>query len=325
MVLFKIPDMKKVLFFLVLLTAAGSLAMAQPASSTVEGAKDTAAGKPQKLFINPGLLYISNLTYAGRKNVVSTPVVTPYVNLILKKGFFVSATGYVNTAKNEWAVDGAGITPGYVFRLSKHFDGYISATKYFLADSSSLILASMKGSVDAGVDFTPKLVDVGLTFDYIFGKTEDFLVGASLSRDIKATVFRKASLKITPTASLMAGTQSFYETYYVNTITKKQSAGSPSGSQGPLGGLLGTGQQNPDTSHVITSVITRKQQKQIRKFCPLNAGFSIPVSLHAGKFLFSLTPDMVFPFNEVDLGDGSSSLRLNKPFFFYSAGLSLIL
>lgn len=318
--------MKRTLWITALGMVICTFAAAQQVPSAAAKAQDTTVDqKQQQLFINPGFTYISNLTYAGRKNIVSTPVFAPYVNLILKKGFFLSATGYINAAKNEWGIDGAGITPGYVFQLSKHFNGFISGTKYFLADSSSLILASMKGSLDGGLNFTPKLLQVGLTFDYIFGKKQDFLAGVTLSRDIKATVFKTASLKITPTASFMAGTQSFYETYYTNTITKKRTSSGSSQNQGPLGGLLGGGQQGTDTSKIITSVITQKQQKEIRKFYPLSTSFYIPFYLHAGKFQFSFTPNVVFPVNEVGFGEGSSSLKLNKPFFFYTAGMSLIL
>lgn len=319
--------MKNILCFFILSAGMYHIAAAQEPASTVNKAKDTTIEKQQqkKLFINPGFKYISNLTYAGRKNTVGTPVLTPYLNLILKKGFFLSATGYINATKDHWGFDGAGITPGYVFKLSKHFNGYISGTKYFLADSSSLILASMKGSVDGGINFTPKLINAGITFDYIIGDKQDFLAGASLSRDIKAKIFKKASLKISPTASFMAGTQSFYETYYTQTITKQHAPSDPSQDSGPLGGILGGGQENTNNPGVITSVITEKKQREIRAFRPLNISFYIPLYLHAGKLQFDFTPNLVFPFNQVDLADGSSSSNLNKPFFFCTAGMSLIL
>lgn len=321
--------MKKVIFFLILSAGLHHIAAAQEPASVANKTrnKDTADEKKlqKKLFINPGFEYISDLTYAGRKNTVSTPVLTPYVNLILKKGFFLSTTAYVNMAKGHWGLDGAGITPGYVFRLSKHFYGYASGTKYFLADSSSLILASLKGSFDAGINFTPKLMNAGITFDYLLGNKHDFLAGINISKDLTAKVFKGASLKISPTASFTAGTQSFYETYYTNTITKKKtSSGSSSPNSNPIGGILGDAQQNPDSS-IITSVITEKQQKEIRKFRPLNISIYIPVYLHVKKFQFDLTPTVVFPFNQVNLNDQRASSQPNEPVFFWTAGISMIL
>lgn len=277
----------------------------------------------KSLLFNPGFIYISNLTYAGRKNAVGTPVLTPYLNLISTKGFFISATGYINTTKNEWSIDGAGITPGYAFDLSKHFSGSISATKYFLSDSSSLILASMKGSIDGELDYTPKLLNAGVTFDYIFGKQQDILAGFNISKDISIPVFNTGTFKISPTAAFTAGTQSFYETYYKNVITKRHIADN-NGNGNPLGNLLGGGQSNPDSS-VVTSFFTQKQEEEIRSFNPLDISFYIPVNIHYGKFLFSFTPNLIFPFNQVPPNQSAYLPKLNKPFFFFTAGASVIL
>lgn len=282
----------------------------------------TVAGNNKKaIILNPGFTYISNLTYAGRKNVAGTPVLTPYFNLISTKGFFLSATGYVNATKNAWSVDGAGITPGYAFDMSKHFNGFVSGTKYFLSDSSSLILASMKGSIDAGLNYTPKLINIGITFDYIFSKQQDFLAGMNISKDISLPVFSTGTLKISPTAAFTAGTQSFFETYYKNVITKKRVSHS---NGNPLGGLLGGGTPNPDSS-VITSVFTQKQEQEIRSFSPLDISFYIPINVHYGKFLFNFTPTLVFPFNQVNPNQSTTLPKLDNPFFFFSAGVSMLL
>lgn len=309
--------MKRILLLTMMFAGISAVTKAQKISDSSD--KDTILQK--HIFINPGFSYISNLTYAGRKNTVSTPVLTPYLNLILKKGFFLSATGYINAGK-QWSLDGVSITPGYVFQLSKHFNGYASATKYFLADSSSLILASIKGSIDAGFNYTSKIINAGIILDYIFGKKQDFLMGINLNKDIKINLFKNASLKITPTASFTAGTQSFYKTYYINTITKKRRSSGPPSSDGILGGILDQ-QENQNTTTVTNTIITEKKQKEIRKFNPLNISFDIPVSFHIGKFRMSITPNLVFPFNQVNLSNGSS-VELNKPFFFYTAGASIV-
>jgi hypothetical protein len=285
--------------------------------------KDTSAVNKNKktIILNPGFTYLSDLTYAGRKNVIGTPVLTPYFNLISTKGFFLSATGYINATKNVWSVDGAGITPGYSFDISKHFNGFLSGTKYFLSDSSSLILASMKGSIDGGLNYTPQLINIGVTFDYIFSKQHDFLAGLNISRDISIPVFSSGTFKISPTAAFTAGTQSFFETYYKNVITKKRIARS---NGNPLGGLLGGGSSNPDSS-VVTSVFTQKQEQEIRSFNALDISFYIPVNVHYGKFLFNFTPNLIFPFNQVNPSQSNTMPKLDNPFFFFTAGISMLL
>lgn len=285
--------------------------------------KDTSAVNNSKkaIILNPGFTYISNLTYAGRKNVTGTPVLTPYFNLISTKGFFLSATGYINAAKNAWSLDGAGITPGYSFDISRHFNGFISGTKYFLSDSSSLILASMKGSLDGGLNYTPQLINIGVTFDYIFSKQQDFLAGLNISKDISIPVFSSGTFKISPTAAFTAGTQSFFETYYKNVITKKRVANA---NGNPLGGLLGGGSSNPDSS-VVTSVFTQKQEQEIRSFNALDISFYIPVNVRYGKFLFNFTPNLIFPFNQVNPSQSNTMPKLDNPFFFFTAGIAMIL
>lgn len=291
---------------------------------TTDHPKDTTTvnNNNKVIVLNPGFTYISNLTYAGRKNVTGTPVLTPYFNLISTKGFFLSATGYINATKNAWSVDGAGITPGYSFDISKHFNGFISGTKYFLSDSSSLILASMKGSIDGGLNYTPKLINIGVTLDYIFSKQQDFLAGLNISKDISIPVFSSGTLKISPTAAFTAGTQSFFETYYKNVITKKRVARS---NGNLLGGLLGGGSSSPDSS-VVTSVFTQKQEQEVRTFNALDISFYIPVNVHYGKFLFNFTPNIIFPFNQVDPSQSNTTMpKLDNPFFFFTAGVSMIL
>lgn len=318
------------IFFLLVINSIFSGVQAQnvpPLSdeSTSENPKDTTATKKDKktMIFNPGFTYISNLTYAGRKNTIGTPVLAPYFNLISTKGFFLSATGYLNTSKKAWSFDGAGITPGYIFNISKHFNGYLSATKYFFSDSSSLILASMKGTVDGGLNYTSELINIGVTFDYMLSKKSDFFAGVNISKDVTFQVFKAGEMKISPTAAFTAGTQSFYETYYKNIVTKKR-VPNPDNNSNPLDGILGGSSSNPDSS-TITSIFTEEQQKEIRSFNPLNLNFSIPVTLSYGKFILTMAPNVVFPFKQINPGKENASSELNDPFFFFSAGLSMIL
>lgn len=316
--------MRPVLLFLLMAISTIGTATAQKSVGLKNEKDSVELKKPQnKIFLNPGVTYISNLTYAGRKNAVGVQVLTPYFNVISKKGAFLSATGYINTSPGSRAMDGMSVTPGYVFTLSKHFNGFVSGTKYFLTDSSSLIFSSMKASIDAGMNFTPKLINAGLTFDYLIGTKQDFIAGTNISKDIKTTVFKKAALKLSPTVSFQAGTQSFYETYYTNTITRRRVPAGGSSNSGPLGGILGGGSSNPDST-IVTSIITEKSQREVRQFRPLNINFSIPLNLHVGKFMLDIDPNLVFPFSQVNFNERQSSIHLNKPFFFYTAGMSMI-
>lgn len=326
--------MKYFLFFLVACMCICGFAKAQKTGNSLplkatRQQDDTSAITLDKkrLFINPGVTYISNLTYEGRKAANSTPVLTPYINLILQQGFFLSAAGYINAGGGLWGVEGAGITPGYVFQLGKHFNGFLSATKYFFDDSSSLILSSLKGSADAGVDFQSAILNAGLSLDYLIGDTHDLIVGSNIGKTLEwKNIFRAVTLKAEPTASFSMGSQSFYETYYTHTILKRQaSSGSSPRDEGPLGGLLESGQTGSNDPDIITETVAEKKQREVHRFRPLNISFYLPVTVHIHKLQLSFTPNIAFPFNQVNLDGGQSSTRLNQAFFFYSAGISLLL
>ena len=183
---------------------------------------DTSMNKqaPKSLFINAGLQYLSELTYAGRRDAASVPVLLPTLTLISTKGFFIAGIGYFDVNGAKSAAEGLSITPGYVFSFDKkkEFGGVISATKYFITDNSPIILSSFNATVDGQLHYNPDNI-VKLTVDasYRFSKQgpNDVINDAELSKEIQLTKSgknNKDGLKMTPTLTLYSGTQSFYKT-----------------------------------------------------------------------------------------------------------------
>ncbi|MDA9555790.1 hypothetical protein N9R54_06115, partial [Pelobium sp.] len=74
--------LKSVFSFLILLAFISTSAFAQNADST------QLASNSKKLFIGTGIQYISNLTYAGRSDVSTVPIVLPTVTFVSKNGLF---------------------------------------------------------------------------------------------------------------------------------------------------------------------------------------------------------------------------------------------
>src|SRR5476651_236486 len=96
---------------------------------------DTAKNTPAKsIFYNGGMQYLSNLTYAGRSDNSSVPVLLPNFTVISKTGLFLNATGYFDLSGANSQSEGLSVTPGYVFSFDtkKEYGGSISATKYFI-------------------------------------------------------------------------------------------------------------------------------------------------------------------------------------------------
>lgn len=204
---------------------------------------DTVAAKPagKSLFVNTGLIYLSNLTYAGQRLPSSVPVLLPMVSLISTKGFFVSGIGYIDMNGSGTKAEGLSITPGYVFSFDKkkEYGGAISVTKYFITDNSPIILSSFNATIDGQLHFNPKdIVKLTVAASYRIGKQgpNDIVNDAELSKEIwlyKTGKNQRNGFKIIPDLMLYAGTQSFVSADTANTPV--------------VGNLLGNQSQQQET------------------------------------------------------------------------------
>lgn len=297
----------------ILLTAFNS--NAQTTSKTPAKKRDTTAAK--KVFVNAGLQYISNLTYAGRKDLKSDPILLPTLTLISKSGLFIAGIGYGDVSR-ELKFEGLSITPGYVFSLDskKRFTGALSATKYFITRASPVILSSFNASFDGQLSYNPGALKVTVAASYRIGRDgkDDIVNSLELAREIKllkVSGIINTSLKITPTITAYGGTQSFYQTYYTDSEVQR-AVDNPSSS--PFS-LLIPGQTKQS---YVNQTVTKKNEKQVEQYSLLAISTSIPVVFTAGKFQFSLTPYYINSFNVVSYGNTTSS----GAFFLYTAGIS---
>lgn len=260
------------------------------------------AGK--SLFINAGLQYLSDLTYAGRRDASSAPVLLPTFTLISTKGFFVSAIGYFDLNGAKSAAEGLSITPGYVFSFDKNkeYGGAISATKYFITDNSPIILSSFNATVDGQLHFNPgNIIKLTLDGSYRFGKqgsSNDVINDAELSKEIqltKAGKDNKGGLKVTPTLTLYGGTQSFYQA-----STSQTSGATPLGLLSPPG--------------------TVTTQNEVRQYTILALSGSVPVAYVIKTWQISFTPYLIQPYHQVNY---AGSTPQNGQYFLFTTGVSV--
>ena len=180
----------------------------------------------KSLFVNTGLIYLSDLTYAGQRDPTSEPVLLPMVSLISTKGFFLSAIGYFDINGSNSQAEGLSITPGYVFSFDKgkQYGGAISATKYFITANSPIILSTFNATIDGQLHFNPHdIVKLTVAGSYRFGKNSpnDVINDVELSKDIwlyKNPTNPNNGFKIIPDLMLYAGTQSFAQADTTSTL-----------------------------------------------------------------------------------------------------------
>ncbi len=275
----------------------------------------------KSVFFNAGAQYMSNLTYAGRRDESSVPVLLPNFTVISKGGLFVSAMGYFDLSGSKSQSEGLSVTPGYVFSFDKkkEFGGAISVTKYFITSSSPIILSSFNFTADAQLNYNPSdiiKITIGASFRIGKDSSKDIINNAELSKEIwlvKTGAKKTDGLKIAPTATLYAGTQSFYQTYYTQSEVQR-AVTNPSPSN-PLNALF----PSQPSQSIVTQTVTQQKQQQVKQYNLLAISGSMPVTYVINKVQLSFTPYFIKPLNQVNY---TSNTNTNGVYFLFTTGIS---
>lgn len=258
---------------LFLLSAFGALAQ----NTSNEDAEDLL----DKLDIKKGSFkiganYLSNNVFMGRADTVKTPTILTDMKYTFKNGIFLAATAnYIpNRVTNK--LDGGSLAAGYDFDITDNLLGGLSYTKLFYTANSTQIGSAINSTVNANLSYDITGVITPLvSVDYNFLKQDfghDIFLNASLSHDfaIEGIFGDRDFLMISPTVSMNAGTQNFYDAYFVlkkYKLTKKALA----------------------LEQAAESLII-KRENQLSKFRLLDYEFSAPVEYKMGVLILSFTP-----------------------------------
>jgi len=282
---------------------------------------DTVTKNAKPVFFNAGAQYMSNLTYAGRRDESSVPVLLPNATIISRTGLFLSAMGYFDLSGSKSQSEGLSVTPGYVFSFDKkkEFGGAVSVTKYFITSNSPIILSSFNFTADAQLNYNPSnIVKMTIGASYRIGKdnSNDIINNAELSKEIwmlKTGSNKKDGLKVNPTATLYTGTQSFYQTYYTESQVQR-AVTNPSPSN-PLSVLF----PSQPSQTIVTQTVTEQKQQQVKQYTALALSGSMPVTYAINKVQLSFTPYFIKPFNQVDY---TTNTHMDGIYFLFTTGIS---
>jgi hypothetical protein len=282
---------------------------------------DTVTKSTRAVFFNVGAQYMSNLTYAGRRDESSVPVLLPNATIISKTGLFLSAMGYFDLSGSKSQSEGLSVTPGYVFSFDKkkEFGGAISVTKYFITSNSPIILSSFNFTADAQLNYNPSnIVKMTISASYRIGKdnSNDIINNVELSKEIwvlKTGSNKKDGLKVNPTATLYTGTQSFYQTYYTESQVQR-AVTNPSPSN-PLNVLF----PSQPGQTIVTQTVTEQKQQQVKQYTALALSGSMPITYAINKVQLSFTPYFIKPFNQVDY---TTNTHMDGLYFLFTTGIS---
>lgn len=262
----------------------------------------TDSSDQKKIQVEAGLQFISNQTYAGRTDSLKLPVVIPEFNLEFQKGFFINTKGYLNLSGGTTTFDGVSIEPGYEFS-KKNWNGSLSVIKNFISDSSNLIIAPVKASLEFYLDKETKILTPYIGSEYAFsGEGNDFILYGGLSKNISfSKEDAKTTVEAAPSFSLTAGSQNFYYSFLKSFSSNGQSRAKVSG----VGRGRGNGNGGSTTTTTTTTTTTVEQQS--KQFTLLSSAFELPITVTAHKLKWVTTPTLETPVNLIKGSGGQSS------------------
>lgn len=284
------------------LAVAFLLLLAFPALSQEKRKPDSLeqASGYRKSYGSATIQYSSDWVYAGRKDSLAAPYITPSIGYYDKSGFFIRGFLSYLTAPGQNRVDVYGATAGYLWIHQNFYVGG-SGTAWLFNDSSYAVQSAASGNVNlyAGYDFN--VVDLTLDATALFSNTTDFLAGAELSRLFYAAGDR---LRINPTVYAAWGTQYYYGEYYTTRS---------SGMKGRRGQGSGGGGGTQTTVAV----------SETNKFQLLAFELSMPVSYTIGSLRISFTPCYAIPQSPATITiDQTTYPEVLKNTFYWRAGIS---
>ena len=244
--------------------------------------------------VKAGLSYTSNQSYAGRTDSAKLPVIAPSVS-VSAKGFYLKTSGYLNLSKNNSGFDGVSLEPGYEFSKGK-WNGSIAYIKNLISDSSNLIIAPIKSSIEFYLENENKIIIPSVGAEYAFSdEGNDFIIYAGLAKLFTLTPEDKEpAVTLEPSLSVSGGTQNFYYSFVKNYAGNSR---------------------NRQKRNIAIPQTAKKQSDQ---FAALDAEFELPVTLSEGKLEWKTTPAFV---SAVNLVDGSVETSQSKSYLYISTEL----
>jgi hypothetical protein len=285
--------MTKRILFLALMLASVSQIFSQSTDSTDDDSKN---------HLKTGIQYISNQSYAGRTDSLRLPVIIPSINFETHFGFYIKTSGYLNLSTNNKGFDGVSIEPGYEFSKN-NWDGSVSIIKNFISDSSNLIIAPVKASLEFYLENDNKILTPSLGAEYMFSdEGNDFIIYGGVSKSIRLTKDdEKLSATLDPAASVCGGTQNFYYSFLKHYANNGH----------------GKSKKNGQSNSPSSASDAAKEQSQ--QFAILSTGLELPIDITKGKFEWKTTPALECPLNLAN--DGATGAQKEKPYFYVSSEL----
>ncbi|MEZ4810467.1 MAG: hypothetical protein R2819_08915 [Allomuricauda sp.] len=228
----------------------------------------------RRSYVLTDVSFVSDAVFMGRRDSISAPYLLPSIGYYDGSGFYADASLSYLTRSEEGRVDLFLLTAGFRFE-SKKWEGYFSATKYFYNDKSYAVQSGVTADITGSLGHDFKVFHFSVLASSYFTEEgeSDFILGGTVKKLFKTM---DGNLHITPSVSLYAGSQNFYQEYY---------------QSNRLGNRKGKGQGGSDIA--ITEIVV----EEAKGFNLLSLGLGLSLDLYHKNFIFSLSPAVAFPQN----------------------------
>jgi hypothetical protein len=235
---------------------------------------------PARSHFQLNLTYETNDVYLGRGDSTKLPLLTPEISYLFKSGFEIDfLVGFNANAPcltlNSWTLDGS-----YTFNPG-NYSGTATISIFNYSPNSGSVNAAQKGNIEYSNYYTLPFIQPSLSLTYTFPTSSikgDYQVSFALQQEFN--FLNNGNLNLTPTATMNASTQNYYNSYYKNKRFTIPRHGKP-----PL-----------PANVTLSGEVLNSGEFQIMDY-----EFSAPVGFTAGKWSFAYTPTYAVPVNPPDI------------------------
>ncbi len=255
----------------------------------------------QSSKLNLRLQYTSDWIYAGRKDSLPAPYLTPSVLYAHRSGFFVR--GFLSYLTTEKRIDLWGVGAGFSMNKDNLYWGIGGELRIF-NDSSYAIQSSVSSIAYTYLGYDLPWLETTIDVNGFFGDVGDVLAGIELG---KTFFIADNKLSIYPNAYGLWGTQQYYREYYSyksSTQRRKQ----------------GQGGNTPPPVLINTTLM------EATKFRFLSVDLGLAIKYRINNITLHFLPAYAIPFNAATFEtDGTISKENLKNTFYFNVGINFLL
>lgn len=219
--------------------------------------------------------YSSDAVFMGRKDSIAAPYLMPGLSYYHKSGFFANASLSYLLSSDQNRIDLVLLGAGYLLNFDDWSAG-LMVSKYFYDKESYSVLTEVEGAIAGMINYDMGFAETTLLVSSYLNSSDvpDFFTDLSVGAPF---YFNNRKILVTPTVSVQAGSQNFYEAYYQSSRLGNRK-----------------GKSNPNNSSSESSNINIESAKNF-EFLAIEV--SVPIFVTLERFVISASPAYVFPQN----------------------------